>query len=1365
MKKKVLFSIIFAMIFTIIATPVVNAFTIDGYTSSHMYGIDFRMRNGWNNGSYGQTYNWGGGIPVMPSNPYPFDYTVSPRIGTNFIMALSNGSYSSYSNIVAYTGAFCIGWGVPFGEYSSSDVSGSTKMSEYPLETFKRTRNGDKLDAEGIRAVKYALTYGYTYPTTSAQQVRNLGSVYTFEDGVHAYGAAICGPNQAKIMATQILCWMAVNKHIDKDDNVAVLKDYFFERSWHGNGEINAAGVEGIFDSYRSKIVHAMKMPSFGHPTRESAISNKIELKWNADNQRFEYTITDTNNMYAADKVAISFSNTGDLNVEDHHNGSYTIWTKKVVGSQDNPYVFNAVKTISEGKGLIVVAKAKNSDSQPVAIPTNDPIVESNYLSAYTQAIKVRVEKVLDPITDNGLNAFGDAYVKDCQYTVYRNPECTDPVETITIQENGLSNKTQYLPYQKYWVKETKANESTRLNEQVYEVDPATFALDEEGDIVVKINANDKIVPSGLRLIKFWDQETSDKCPAEGAEFTLTLVNNEAETYTTHIDADGRAEFTNIPWGTYRLSEPDSNSEKYLEVQDEEYELKKDKDFETVQLLILGDNWFECHITLRKIDATTKKPITLRGAKFRIYDVEKEEWVSLNTTNGFISEFETNDEGSFTTPEKLRASTYRIYETQAPLGYKITPELEIPEGENGAEPTKEQLLERGVEVKLNKENLVELLPNGNYTHVIDVENTDIPAQLQLFKVGEKFTDTTNTSGSYKTGEKTEETVTITKAKFNDVPLQGVKYEIYANQDITTPYGTDNYADKDDYIGYMVTGEDGYATSPELHQGEYRIVEVEAPAGYSITDENGNPKQFIINMKDYTKPVDVLEFYKEDKNTRTKLPYEFKKVFEDYEYTNGKEERHAVFGVYAKEDIPNYLGTKSIKKDDMVELIEVDGDCTVESKADLPEGKYYIKELYASFPYSTSDKIVDFELKYHGNDDVVKFEVTDPIVNKPTGATVTFVKISKSTDDKAIINGNSIETTSNLDDKAQQALDEIKELDTLGLHSHYDQLKAYYEENKIIVVSGAKYEIWLDEEGTEKLYKYTPNVEDKIVATFTTDEYGLIEVTGIPRGVYYLKEVEAPTGYTVQNEAVQFIVSDDTVDTKLYQAIYDDAVIPALLHKTDIYNGENVKGCTFEISDAEGEVLVHSVTDKDGVAWIPADIFKNGEKYYYTEIDAPDVYKEDGRLYVLNTEPHEFIANIDENGKWVGEKLEVENYRPLTEVELIKTDDEGNRVPDCKFELKSVEEGVFYEVGVTDKDGIYVFKDVPKGKYIYTELEAPEEYKIDTTPHEIYVEGDKMVIEFVNTGDIPVVVLSIIALVSVVGVGYITVKKVKLSKNA
>ena len=1363
MKKKVLFSIIFAMILTIIATPVVNAFTIDGYTGSQMYGIDFRMRNGWNNGSYGQTYNWGGGIPVMPSNPYPFDYTQSPRIGTNFIMALSNGSYSSYSNIVAYTGAFCIGWGVPFGEYSSSDVSGSTKMSEYPLETFKRTRNGDKLDAEGIRAVKYALTYGYTYPTTSAQQVRNLGSVYTFEDGVHAYGAAICGPNQAKIMATQILCWMAVNKHIDKDDNVAVLKDYFFERSWHGNGEINAAGVEGIFDSYRSKIVHAMKMPSFGHPTRESAISNKIELKWNADNQRFEYTITDTNNMYAADKVSISFSNTGDLNVEDHHNGSYTIWTKKVVGSQDNPYVFNAVKTISEGKGLIVVAKAKNSDSQPVAIPTNDPIVESNYLSAYTQAIKVRGEKTLNAVTANGINAYGDAYTKDCEYTIYRDEACTDTVETITVQSDNLTNKSSYLPYQRYWVKETKANESTKLNSKVYLVDPDTFELDADGDIVVNLKFDDDIKESGLRLIKFWEQKTSEKCPAEGAEFILTLVNNESETYTTHIDAEGRATFENIPWGTYRLTESDSNSEKYLEVPDKEYELKEDDEVETVKLLIIGDNWAKINLRIVKIDETLKETIAIANTQFKIYDVDEDEWVSQSTLNGFIDVFSTNDNGELITPEPLYAGTYRIYEVKAPKGYYLDPKMTIPQDSS-------KLLENGFEVELTKDVEVEEIAEGIYAHVCKIPNDDTRVSLKIYKTGERLANSKTESVKYETTEGVFESVTKTIPLYKkDVPLQGVEFKIYANKDIKTPDGRFTYHKEGDLITTIVTQENGYATANNLHKGEYRIVETAAPAGYLITDEEGNPKEFTMTMEDSEETIRMQDYYKEVSDERQKLAVEFKKVFEDYEYTNGTEERHAVFGLYAKEPILNYEGNTTIDTGDLVDIIEVDGDSVKESQADLPEGKYYLKELYASFPYSISDKEVDVNLEYDGNKLKALFKVTDPIVNTPVGATVTFVKIAKSTDDNMILNGSVIETSSNLDEKAQNALNEIKELSIDGLKSHYEQLKEYYEENNIKVVSGAVYEIWLNAEGTEKLYKYAPKVEDRVVATFTTDESGIIEITGIPRGEYYLKEISAPAGYEIQNETVKFIISDDSTVTKLYQAIYDDDSVGAFITKKDIFTGDLVPNCEFEITDSNGHVIVKSITDEFGIAYITTNAFTDGQTYYYQEISAPEIYNKDGKLYELNTEKHEFVAHVDQQTKkWTGEPIEVVNIRPLTDVELIKTDDEGNRVPNCKFELKSVEDGLFYETGVTDENGVYVFKNVPKGEYTYTELEAPEEYELDTNPHEIFVEGDRMVIEFPNTlktGDINVVLLTIIALVSVVGISYITVKKINLSKNA
>ena len=134
--------------------------------------------------------------------------------------------------------------------------------------------------------------------------------------------------------------------------------------------------------------------------------------------------------------------------------------------------------------------------------------------------------------------------------------------------------------------------------------------------------------------------------------------------------------------------------------------------------------------------------------------------------------------------------------------------------------------------------------------------------------------------------------------------------------------------------------------------------------------------------------------------------------------------------------------------------------------------------------------------------------------------------------------------------------------------------------------------------------------------------------------------------------------------------------------------------------------------------------------------------------------------------FVSDLHEVENYRPTTNVKFVKTDDKGNLVPNCKFELKSEEEGLYEpKTGVTDKNGIYVFENVPQGWYTYTELEAPEEYNIDTTPHRVYVTGDEMIIDFVNTGDIPVIALAVLGVICVAGIAFIVVRKVKSSKKS
>ena len=1368
MKKKVLFSIIIAMILSIIAVPTLKAANLDGINYNAAYGLDFHMADGWvGQNKYGPNRDYGCNMALRnPSMPYPFDVKfgqgkASPY-SIMFILALSDRAGTlSTSYATGFVGGYCVGWGVPFGEYEPSNSIGSTQMQSYNYSDLIRDRDGHHLDDLSIRQIKYVLTYAYSYPVVPASQVVNGPYVENMFHAIHYYGNGIVNGDHPKIAATQLLCWVAANHYLEDDNAVSTLDPYFFNSD---NGSSKRDNVNGLFYEYRNKAVAAMKMPSYSHNNDTAAIANKIELKWNATNQRFEARVQDSNRMNVQERVSIQYRDYNqNLHFEQNGDGSVTIWTTAVVGDINNPHVLTVRKSIQGAKGVLVFAKSQNNTSQPIAIPQPGSIEEDARIAVYTQAIKVRGEKTLNAVTANGINAYGDAYTKDCEYTIYRDEACTDTVETITVQSDNLTNKSSYLPYQRYWVKETKANESTKLNSKVYLVDPDTFELDADGDIVVNLKFDDDIKESGLRLIKFWEQKTSEKCPAEGAEFILTLVNNESETYTTHIDAEGRATFENIPWGTYRLTESDSNSEKYLEVPDKEYELKEDDEVETVKLLIIGDNWAKTNLRIVKIDETLKETIAIANTQFKIYDVDEDEWVSQSTLNGFIDVFSTNDNGELITPEPLYAGTYRIYEVKAPKGYYLDPKMTIPQDSS-------KLLENGFEVELTKDVEVEEIAEGIYAHVCKIPNDDTRVSLKIYKTGERLANSKTESVKYETTEGVFESVTKTIPLYKkDVPLQGVEFKIYANKDIKTPDGRFTYHKEGDLITTIVTQENGYATANNLHKGEYRIVETAAPAGYLITDEEGNPKEFTMTMEDSEETIRMQDYYKEVSDERQKLAVEFKKVFEDYEYTNGTEERHAVFGLYAKEPILNYEGNTTIDTGDLVDIIEVDGDSVKESQADLPEGKYYLKELYASFPYSISDKEVDVNLEYDGNKLKALFKVTDPIVNTPVGATVTFVKIAKSTDDNMILNGSVIETSSNLDEKAQNALNEIKELSIDGLKSHYEQLKEYYEENNIKVVSGAVYEIWLNAEGTEKLYKYAPKVEDRVVATFTTDESGIIEITGIPRGEYYLKEISAPAGYEIQNETVKFIISDDSTVTKLYQAIYDDDSVGAFITKKDIFTGDLVPHCEFEITDSNGHVIVKSITDEFGIAYITTNAFTDGQTYYYQEISAPEIYNKDGKLYELNTEKHEFVAHVDQQTKkWTGEPIEVVNIRPLTDVELIKTDDEGNRVPNCKFELKSVEDGLFYETGVTDENGVYVFKNVPKGEYTYTELEAPEEYELDTNPHEIFVEGDRMVIEFPNTlktGDINVVLLTIIALVSVVGISYITVKKINLSKNA
>ena len=981
-------------------------------------------------------------------------------------------------------------------------------------------------------------------------------------------------------------------------------------------------------------------------------------------------------------------------------------------------------------------------------------------------------------LNKEGETPSGHAVLNGAEYHVWNDEGTYD--ETLTIEKESAtkySALTGWMEPGTYHIQETKAPKGYNLNDTIY--DKALTDADCD-NVIVPQTVTDNIKRYSLNIIKYDNQSSSEKTAAAGAVLVLSLDtegivldNGEApEPYELEVTLDdyGRATFIDsdyyakygddytIPYGTYtlrekKISDQDEPKTRFF-IQADPVDLTGERD-KTVALRILDDEDVEANIKITKYNKVTGEVVKDEGAKFKIWSVEDESWVKLYSyaDNSEIDEFETNAEGYLMTPEALPSGEYRVYESQAPNGFYLEEEYRIPEDET-------QLPLKGKQVRIDLDSLslpenTEYPENGTYSgqFVVEVEMEDTPlyANLEIEKEGQALVDVVSKAQTVELNGKEVGREDLKEVKYEYRKLKGVTYEIYTAEEIKwSPKGSVRW-EANTKVDTVVTNDLGVAQSrKDLSPGKYRIVETVVPEGYLKAGEL--PEVTLENNDSYVASADFQTQYN---NNKQKIGLQFDKVFDDevFSLTGEDSVKEAVFGIYANETIKGYDDRQLLFKDDLVDLIHVtDNGEKAKSNVYLPAGKYYVKELYTTYPYSLSEVIAQVELTYDNEpEEEFKLVDSDPYLNKSTGATLTFVKLSKSSSEELVLDGEKFDAA-DLDKITQKVLASIQANDG-----------KYKEDEKIKYVDGATYQLFTNAECKDSDSVYMKENGQYVPAKFVTKNGGMIVVENLPVGHYFFKEVEAPIGYQISDEVFEFSITQGTSYQTILKVAYDDSVIPELLHKTDIYTGENVKDCTFEITDEDGNVLLHSITDKNGVAWIPQDMFEDGKTYYYTEIEAPDVYKEDGKLYVLNTEPHEFVASFDENGKWTTEKVEVENRRPLTDVELIKTDDEGNRVPNCKFELKSKEEGLFYEVGVTDENGIYVFKDVPKGEYIYTELEAPEEYEIDTTPHEIFVEGDKMVIEFVNTGDIPVIILSVVAVVCAAGIVFLVVKKAKSNK--
>ena len=245
---------------------------------------------------------------------------------------------------------------------------------------------------------------------------------------------------------------------------------------------------------------------------------------------------------------------------------------------------------------------------------------------------------------------------------------------------------------------------------------------------------------------------------------------------------------------------------------------------------------------------------------------------------------------------------------------------------------------------------------------------------------------------------------------------------------------------------------------------------------------------------------------------------------------------------------------------------------------------------------------------------------------------------------------------------------------------------------------------------------------------TTDADGNLRVPTLSPGRYSYKEVEAPSGYSLNQEIFSFTLkSDGTTEGVLKmpntpnsgsfggdgdggEIDLNQGNISVTITKTDSTTAASVPGAKVAIYDAGENLVFEGITGSDGK--MTSTPLKPG-KYTFKETLAPDGYK-------LNTNAFEFIINGD---KTVTGTMAFTNERQSHVVRITKTDlTTAAPVPGAKVAIYDSTGKKVYE-DVTDANGVLTSTSLAPGRYTFKETLAPAGYVLNTGSFEFTVNQD------------------------------------------
>lgn len=873
---------------------------------------------------------------------------------------------------------------------------------------------------------------------SAKQKAINLALLY----GKPGSGKSLSGTEDQKWVATQLIVWEFVSGCRSTADGYKCTNTKFIDGICAGGAN---PGVKSVYNAISKSLANYSTVPSFA-----SAIASKAETyEMKYLDGKYTLTLTDSNSILSS----FSFKTTGGVSASvsgnkltltstSPVNDAVTFNSAKSMPSVGNttliPYgdatlqdvitgvendadpirAYFKVKTSSGNLKLVKTSEDGNvanieftvkGDDYSKTVKTNSKgefeltdlvpgkytVTEhtpTEYAEQKSKTVNVESGKTATVSFSNVLkkwnltviktdaetkSAQGDATLAGAVYGIYNNGKLVDK---YTTDKNGGFKTSNYVCGDNWTLKEIEPSEGYLLDETEYHIgaEAKKYTLENNS---VSIGVTEDILKGKIAIIKHTDDgSTKIETPEKGAEFQVYLKSSGSYTKAKESERDnlicdeyGFAETKDLPYGTYTVHQTKGwNGTEFIA----DFDVFISENNKTYKYLINNAS-LESYVKIVKVDSETGKQIPYAGAGFQIYNLDGK-LVTMTYTYPevtTIDTFYTNSEGYLITPESLPYSKgYSVVEVQAPYGYILdsTP----------------------VYFDITAENTTE--ENGVTIVKTEKKNTPQKGTITVEKTGEIFSNVTAVGGGYTDENGNDVTLpTIYQPEYSISGLSGAVFEIYADEDITTPDGTVR-AKKDELVATLKTNTKGTATSKQFYLGKYRVVEKTAPYGF-VLNKTVNYIELTYSGQN-EKVTNTLTSFTND---RQKVVIDLTKILEQdekFNIGNNNEIFNVSFGLYADEDLKASNGTV-IPNDGLIEIITCDEKGKATFTTDLPIGSYYVKEISTDNHYILSDKKYPVAFESAGqNTATVHITVNDggPIDNEIIYGTIQGLKIDRET---------------------------------------------------------------------------------------------------------------------------------------------------------------------------------------------------------------------------------------------------------------------------------------------------------------------------------------------------------------------------------